>query len=83
MDILDERRYAWLMLRAARQAHAAPGSPAGQTATPVRDEINALLREALEAGLDRAELVTALADLGGRLLMVCDPARAAAVDGAR
>lgn len=80
MDILDERRYAWLMLRAAREAHATLGSAAEQISAPVRDQIDALLREALEAGLDRAELVAALADLGGRLLMVCDPTRAAGVE---
>lgn len=80
MEIPDERRYAWLMLRAARQAHATVGSAAGQLSAPVRDQIAALLGEALDAGLDRAELVTALADLGGRLLMVCDPARTASDD---
>lgn len=71
---VDERRYAWLMLRAARQAHSRVGSGAEQLPASVGDDIRALLREAMEAGLDRAELVTALADLGGRLLMLCEPA---------
>lgn len=39
----------------------------------IRDEIHALLNEALEAGLDRAALVMELADLGGRLLTLCEP----------
>lgn len=74
MDLIDERRYAWLMLRAARRGAAQANSE--QLPAEVRDEINALLREAMDAGLDRAELVAALADLGGRLLMHCDPAEA-------
>lgn len=74
MDVADERRYAWLMLRAARRAHSYVDSGAAAMPASVRDDITALLQEAMEAGLDRTELVAALADLGGRLLMLCDPA---------
>lgn len=74
MDIVDERHYAWRMLRAARRAHADVGTAAEQAAPSIRNDINALLGEAMDAGLDRTELVAVLADLGGRLLMLCDPA---------
>lgn len=68
---IDERQYAWRMLRAARRAHASGGAPVSETA---RDELAALLEQAMEAGLDRAELIIALSQLGGRLLMLCNPA---------
>ncbi len=58
-DFADERRYAWRMIRAARR-----GQP--------RADLVALLDQALEAGLDRAELVAELADLGGRFFALCD-----------
>jgi len=74
MDVLDERHYAWRMLRAARRAQASLGSGVGQMSVTIRNEVHALLTEAMEAGLDRALLVTELADLGGRLLTFCDPA---------
>jgi len=74
VDVLDERHYAWRMLRAARRAQASLGSGVEQMSASVRDEIHALLTEAMEAGLDRAALVTELAALGGRLLTFCDPA---------
>lgn len=70
-DPIDERHYAWKMIRAARRAHAAGnGSPPATSC----DEVTALLQEAMEAGLDRAELIMALSHLGGRLLTVCNPA---------
>lgn len=74
MDVLDERHYAWRMLRAARRAQASLGSGVEQMSASISDEIHALLTEAMEAGLDRATLVTQLADLGGRLLTFCEPA---------
>lgn len=72
MDVVDERHYAWRMLRAARRAHADVGNDAEQASPSIRNDINALLNEAMDAGLDRTELVAMLADLGGRLLMLCD-----------
>lgn len=73
MDVRDERHYAWRMLRAARRAQASVGPEAERMAASVREEIHTLLAEALEAGLDRAALVMELADLGGRLLTLCEP----------
>lgn len=70
-DSADERRYAWRMIRAARRAHA--DGTAGAVAKS-RAAVGALLDEAMEAGLDRAEVVAELADLGGRLLLRCEPA---------
>ena len=70
-DLIDDRTYAWRMIRAARRAHAAGGDAESAAS---REEIGALLDQALEAGLDRAELITALSQLGGRLLMLCNPA---------
>jgi len=61
-DYLDERHYAWRLVRAARQ-------DAG-------DEIAALLDAAMDAGLDRTTLIVELAWLGGRLLKLCDPVSA-------
>jgi hypothetical protein len=77
-DFVDERRYVWRMIRAARQAQAA-GIPIDGAAT-CRDEILALLDEALDAGLDRAELVVELANLGARFFTLCDPDSAVAYD---
>ena len=69
VDPGDERRYAWRMIRAARRAHAEGASP-----ERVRAGVSELLTDAMEAGLDRAEIVAELAELGGRLLLLCDPA---------
>lgn len=71
VDPAEERRYAWRMIRAARRAHAA--GTAGAVAKS-RAEVADLLDEAMEAGLDRAEVIAELADLGGRLLLRCEPA---------
>lgn len=64
-EFLDERRYAWRLIRAARQLQA--------TSDQSREHVAALLEDALDAGLDRATLVVELAELGGRLLALCDP----------
>lgn len=69
-DFADERRYAWRMIRAARQAQATGLRVDGDQ--QCRDEVIALLDQALDAGLDRAELVIELANLGGRFLALCD-----------
>lgn len=70
-NFLDERRYAWRMIRAARQVQSTTASIDG-IATG-RDEIITLLEEALDAGLDRAELIVELANLGARFFAICDP----------
>lgn len=70
-DPFDERQYAWRMIRAARRAHASGGD---ELSGASRDAVAALFEQAMEAGLDRAELIIALSRLGGRLLMLCDPA---------
>lgn len=67
----DERRYAWRMIRAARQVQATTLSMDGIAMS--RDEIVALLDEALDAGLDRTELIVELANLGARFFTLCDP----------
>jgi hypothetical protein len=64
-DFVDEHRYAWRLIRLARQAQA--GS------LESRQNLAALLDEALDAGLDRATLIVELAELGGRLLALCNP----------
>lgn len=64
-DFLDEHRYAWRLIRAARQLQA-DSDRSG-------DHLSALLEEALDAGLDRATLVVELAKVGGRLLALWDP----------
>ena len=64
-DFLDEHRYAWRLIRAARQSQA--------DSAQSRDDLAALLKEALDAGLDRATLVIELAEVGGRLLALWDP----------
>lgn len=64
-DFLDEHHYARLMIRAARQAQAEPDQ--------ARRHLLALLNDALDAGLDRATLIAELAEIGGRLLALCDP----------
>lgn len=62
---LDEHRYAWRLIRAARQVHT--------QSRHSTDQLTALLDAALDAGLDRATLVVELAAIGGRLLALCDP----------
>ncbi len=69
-EFIDERRYAWRMIRAARQAQA--GGIRVDGAMTCRDDIIALLDQALDAGLDRAELLIELANLGGRFFALCD-----------
>ena len=69
-EFVDKRRYAWRMIRAARQAQADRISVDG--AMRCRDEIVTLLDQALDAGLDRAELVVELANLGARFFALCD-----------
>ncbi len=64
-DFLDEHRYAWRLIRAARQLQA--------DSAQSRDHLAELLKEALDAGLDRATLITELAEVGGRLLGLWDP----------
>lgn len=71
-DFADERRYAWRMVRAARRAQS--HSLSSDRDTVCRDEIMALLDQALDAGLDRAELVVELASLSGRFLAMGDMA---------
>lgn len=63
-EFIDERRYAWRLIRAARQ------SPSDAQTS---GDLAALLEAALDAGLDRATLIVELAALGGRLLALCDP----------
>lgn len=77
-EFVDERRYAWRMLRAARAVQSA-GIPIDGAAT-CRAEIIALVDEALDEGLDRAELIIELANLGARFLALCDDEGAAAYD---
>ena len=77
-DFVDERRFAWQMIRAARKAQAAGIRVDG--AAMCRDEIIALLEGALDAGLDRTELVIELANLGARFFTLCDPDSATAYD---
>lgn len=62
-DFIDERRYAWRMIRAARLAQA-PGVQMNGSAA-CAEEIVGLLDQALDGGLDRAEIIVELADLGG------------------
>lgn len=69
---IDERRYAWRMIHAARQAQSTEVQVNG---TPVaRDDIAELLDLALDAGLDRAQIIIQLADLGARFFTLCTPA---------
>lgn len=69
-NFVDERRYAWRMMRAAR--HAQANSMRVDGAMVCRDEIVTLLDQALDAGLDRAELIVELANLGARFFALCD-----------
>ncbi len=64
-DFLDEHRYAWRLIRAARQMQA--------DSDRSRDHLAALLEQAMDAGLDRATLIAELAEIGGRLLALWDP----------
>lgn len=69
-EFADERDYAWRMIRAARRAQAAGIRTDGDHVA--REEISQLLDAALDAGLDRAEIVVELAHLGGRFFALCD-----------
>ena len=69
-NFVDERRYAWRMMRAALRAQPDGMPVAG--AKDCHDDIITLLDEALDAGLDRAELIVELANLGARLFALCD-----------
>ena len=69
-EFADERDYAWRMIRAARRAQAADIRTDG--AHVCRDQIVELLDAALDAGLDRAEIVVELAHLAGRFFALCD-----------
>jgi hypothetical protein len=64
-NFLDEHRYAWRLIRAARQLQAESAQS--------HDQLTALLNAALDTGLDRATLAVELAAIGGRLLALCDP----------
>lgn len=64
-SFLDEHRYAWRLIRAARHAQSESQHPT--------EDLTALLDAALDAGLDRTTLVVELAAIGGRLLALCDP----------
>lgn len=70
-EYIDERRFAWRMIQAARQAQAEEiqviGNPVG------REDVADLLDRALDAGLDRAELIIELADLCARFYTLCSP----------
>lgn len=79
-DYVDERRYAWRMIRAARATHAGGMNQTGSALC--RAEVVDLLDEALDAGLDRAELIVELADLGARLFALCNPESAERCDTA-
>ncbi|AQT80029.1 hypothetical protein B1R94_13260 [Mycolicibacterium litorale] len=70
-DVVDERNYAWQMIRAVRLVQAADS---GGTPESGRADVLRLLAQALDAGLDRAEIIVELADLGARMLALCDPA---------
>lgn len=67
-DVVDERTYAWQMIRALRQA-----GTGSSTVESGRADVARLLAQALDAGLDRAEIIAELADLGARMLALCDP----------
>lgn len=67
-DFPDEHHYAWRLVRVARQGRS--GSADAQNV------LTALLDQALDAGLDRTTLIVELAEIGGRLLALCDPTAA-------
>jgi len=79
-DFIDERRYAWRMIHAARRARAADMNTNGSSVC--QEEIFGLLDQALDAGLDRAEIIVELADLGARLFALRNPDKAAAASRA-
>ncbi|MGY4709403.1 hypothetical protein ACXDF8_07590 [Mycolicibacterium sp. CBM1] len=76
-EVVDERKYAWRMIRAARRTQSAGDTDSGQ---PCRSDVVLLLEQALDAGLDRAELIVELADLGARMFALCDPSGADSTD---
>ena len=68
-NFLDERRYAWRMI--ARRV--GPGPPRrASTASRRAAGDHRLLDAALDAGLDRSELIVELANLGPAS-SICDP----------
>jgi len=77
-NFADERRYALRMMRAVRQAQADGIRVDG--AMKCRDEIITLLDQALDAGLDRAELIVELANIGARFFALCDVDSREAID---
>jgi glycerol kinase len=77
-NFADERRYALQMMRAVRQAQADGIRVDG--AMKCRDEIITLLDQALDAGLDRAELIVELANIGARFFALCDVDSREAID---
>lgn len=77
-NFVDERRYAWRMMRAVRQAQA--DGKRVDDAMKCRDEIITLLDEALDAGLDRAELIVELANIGARFFALCGVDSTQAID---
>lgn len=64
-EFLDERQYAWRLIRAARQVQS--------DSEPSTDNLAELLEAALDTGLDRTALILELASVGGRLLALWDP----------
>jgi hypothetical protein len=76
-NFVDERRFAWRMMRAVRQAQADGMGADG--VMECRDEIITLLDQALDAGLDRAELIVELANIGARFAL-CDVDSREAID---
>ncbi len=75
MNDLDERKYAWRMIHTARKAHDS-GAPV-DAADVCRDDIIMLLDQALDAGLDRVEIIVELVDLGARMFALCNPVETA------
>jgi hypothetical protein len=65
-DSIAERSYAWRMIRTARLSQSTSAHADGA-------DIVTVLREALDAGLGRAEIIVELADLGARMFALCNP----------
>lgn len=70
-EYIDERRFAWRMVHAARHAQAEEIQVIGTAVG--REDVADLLDRALDAGLDRAELIIELADLCARFYTLCNP----------
>ena len=73
-DVVDERKYAWRMIHAARATHGASTEALGSDVC--RNDVVKLLDQALDAGLDRVEIIVELADLGARMFALCNPCEA-------